>query len=258
MTDITGATPVTVTLSAAATASPTITSASVSANMSTVVYLGAQTRTLADLYLVKLTPSVSAPILISSGLAATAQVASLISWSSNGRWLVYSAFDSSLSSKTDWIVDLSGSTPGAPSQWLSSDLASLLWLPMQPNKAIGASSGSSSLIDVSMPSADPVALNLASYVLSPTRDLLAYAASTADVTIRDLDSMSPPVSIPLDYIAAATILRWSPDGKFIAVPAGITPQLRMMRVDGAIPSSAISIYNSNGTVNSLYWPPVFP
>lgn len=157
-----------------------------------------------------------------------------------------------------WIVDLSGSTPSAPYQWVPFDLASLLWLPMQPNKAIGSSMTSASLIDVSMPSADPVALNLLSYVLSPTRDLIAYAGSTADITIRDLDATSPPISVPLDYISSGTSLRWSPDGKFLATPAGITSQLRMMRIDGGSPSAAISVYNSNGTVNSLYWPPVFP
>jgi hypothetical protein len=262
LTNITGAAPVTVTVSAPTVAVPSTVQLLFNADGSELAYVGMQTRSLNDIYLVKLKPTVGSPVLLSAGLNATTSVTGVSSWSTSGRWIVFGASDSSAPGSSRLAVDVSGAAPSAPVSLKPADAQSYQWLPGQPNKALSGTSNSTlfGLADFSNPTADPVSVTGAfASALSPATDVFAYA-TTGSLVVRDLDALTPAVSVPID-LSGSTTFHWSPDGNFIAAVSGSSSyQQRLVRLSGATPSTAVPIYGTSTNVAGApvdVWQPVF-
>jgi hypothetical protein len=158
-------------------------------------------------------------------------------------------------------VDVSGALPTAPVPIKPADAQSYLWLPAQPNKALGTSGGSLAyLADFLAPNLGPVAVTGMSFdALSPATDVFVYS-TPGSLVVRDLDALTPAVSVPID-LSASQPIRWSPDGNFIAAVSGSVPyQQRLVRLDGATPSTAVPIYDTSANAVGASidaWQPVF-
>ncbi len=270
LTDVSGATPVTSSLTTAATGSPSVVNPVFSPNGDKLVFYGNQDRTEPDVYVVDLHGAPGNIKRVNPALSATGSASVCCSyvspWSADSKWLLYGSNDTSNAAATGlFIVDLSGSTPGAPVQFKGANYFNA-WAP--GDLVFGSNNGGLTFLQFNpqTPATDPKTLFTTAAASNPT---LNHAATAfAYVTKYDLylaDAVNPnttPTDVPLDggYDAVGTF-GWSSDSKFVAVvdnlTSYLTPQyrVRLLRVDGVTPSTPVNIHAQSTNYVHLAWQP---
>lgn len=258
--DLTQTVPTPIKATSPSIATPTMTGASFSADGTRLLFSGVQIRDgQEDLFEVALKATLGAPVRLSTGLTGTATVLGF-RLSPDGKSVIYTVSEVGQPSAT-WAVDLSGASPGAPSQISNQTLVTFTWVPNGSGNLLSPNNAGFAI--TSIPNATTSQLSGVgpgnNFSLAPVGALLAYGADPAapHLYVRDLDHLeAPPADIPFLLSSGVRSWNWSPDGKFLATVEGVsTYQLRLVRLDGLTPSNALAL-NTSTMTPVFSWQPV--
>jgi hypothetical protein len=230
-------------------ASPTATQPVFSSAGMSALFMGAQERDAADLYRVALKPTVGAPVRISTGLTGSAAVNSFFV-SPDDKWVVYRVAGGN--GPYCAAVDVSGEIPGTPFPVVALPANGSSWLPGAPGKYLALYDGSAVIVDLATPGASPIKVmpGVSNALLKPGGSIIASGAPSR-LYVRDIDHLDGPIG-EVALAATPSNLRWSRDGKYLAFTE--SSYARLVRVDGATPSSALQLYSTLSTP-TLAWQP---
>lgn len=275
LTDLSGDTPVTATLTTPTIANPTIGKFEFSPDGSKIAFTGAQEREQEDTYVVEVSGTPKPPTRLYPTLPNTAhahlEVTDVTSpyttaWSPDGRWLLFYVSDDETLASNMYAVDVAGAAPAAPVKFEStysrfrwSHSGERLFVTIQ-----GSAPAQIFMLNVLTPQAEPLSLYSGGafdrFDVSPSGRVLSYSTGSHIFWLDLAAPQSPATDISLaGNINNPGYWGWSPDGDFLAAVESFTnpkqSQLRLIRANGATPSQPLDLKSASSVLEDFVWQP---
>jgi len=273
LTDLSAVPPVTSMLTAAATATPSVSQIAFSPNGKKLAFCGNQERAHSDVYVIDLGGAAGNvtrvyPALSDTGSAVLSTGYRFSAWSLDGKWLTYSASDNASAAAAElFAVDVSGSVPATPVKFPGA-FQYWIWSPVSDSLfGLNISVAAGSSFNPQTPAVAPVTLftaagPISNVTLNGTATALGYLTKYDLHLVDAVNPQNPPADIVLDagYDGTGT-WAWSADSKFIAVTDALTSyvtpryQIRLLRTDDITASTPIVLHPSTTTTVRFAWQP---